>query len=289
MTMTATLKAVAQLTRLDKPVGTYLLLWPTLVALWLAAGGVPPIEILAAFVAGTFVMRAAGCVINDIADRHVDQHVERTRHRPLADGRLNVSTAWILFAILLCTAALIVWTLNPITRAVAVGGAVMAAIYPFLKRVTNLPQVALGLAFSWGIPMASTAINQGMTDTIWVLFLANFLWVIAYDTQYAMTDRNDDLQIGIGSTAILFGERDLLYIGLMQLSMLGLLVVVGVIGSLGVLYYVSLVAVAGLFVRQYRLTKDRNASHCFRAFLNNTHVGLVLFLGTLLGIHIAWP
>ena len=288
MASVARVKAIVQLARLDRPVGTYLLLWPTLAALWLAADDIPPLGILATFIGGTFVMRAAGCVINDIADRNIDPQVERTKNRPLADGRLSLTIAWFVFVALLLSAVFIVWTLNPWTRVVAACGALIAFVYPFLKRITNLPQVALGLAFSWGVPMAAFAINEQMTIPMWILFLANFIWVIAYDTQYAMTDRDDDLKIGVGSTAILFGDRDILYLRLMHLSILALLIVVGAISSLGLLYYVLLVIVAALFVYQHRLTRHRSPTDCFKAFLNNAHVGLALFFGVLLGVHAPW-
>lgn len=284
-----TIKALGQLTRLDRPVGTYLLLWPTLSALWLAADGVPPFGVLVIFIVGTFVMRAAGCVINDIADRNIDPHVERTKNRPLADGRLSVMTAWAVFAVLLCVAGLILWPLNLATKVVAVLGALIAVIYPFLKRITNLPQIALGLAFSWGTPMAAFAINEAMTASLWLFFLSNFIWVIAYDTQYAMTDRNDDLKIGVGSTAIFFGDRDNVYLRYMHGAIVVLLVIVGFASSLGIFYYLSLFIVTGLLVYQAHLTKHRVPEQCFKAFLNNAHVGLVVLVGILLGVHAQWP
>lgn len=284
-----TIKALGQLTRLNRPVGTYLLLWPTLSALWLAAEGVPPFGVLVIFIIGTFVMRAAGCVINDIADRNIDPHVERTKNRPLADGRLNVTTAWTVFAVLLFVAGSILWPLNLATKIVAILGALIAVIYPFLKRVTNLPQIALGLAFSWGIPMAAFAVNESMTTTLWIFFLSNFIWVIAYDTQYAMTDRDDDLKIGVGSTAIFFGDRDIFYLRIMHVAFLILLLTLGFVSSLGLAYFISLCIAAGLLVYQHNLTKHRVPQQCFKAFLNNAHVGLVIFVGILLGVHVQWP
>ena len=284
-----TIKALGQLTRLDRPVGTYLLLWPTLSALWLAAEGVPPFGVLLIFIVGTFVMRAAGCVINDIADRNIDPHVERTKNRPLADGRLSLTTAWAVFAVLLFLAGLVLWPLNLATKVVAIIGALIAVIYPFLKRITNLPQIALGLAFSWGIPMAAFAINEAMTASLWLFFFSNFIWVIAYDTQYAMTDRNDDLKIGVGSTAIFFGDRDNVYLRYMHGAIIVLLVVVGFTSSLGIFYYLSLFFAAGLFVYQAHLTRHRVPDQCFKAFLNNAHVGLVLLVGILSGVHVPWP
>ena len=284
-----TLKAIGQLTRLDRPIGTYLLLWPTLSALWLAAEDTPRFGILVAFIVGTFVMRAAGCVINDIADRNIDPLVERTKTRPLADGRLSVNTAWAVFTFLLILAGLVVWSLNLATKIVAVCGALIAVIYPFLKRVTNFPQIALGLAFSWGIPMAAFAVNEAMTTTLWIFFLSNFIWVIAYDTQYAMTDRDDDLKIGVGSTAIFFGERDIFYLRVMHVAFLVLLLTLGIVSSLGLAYFISLCIAAGLLVYQHNLTKHRVPDQCFKAFLNNAHVGLVVFVGILLGVHVQWP
>ncbi len=277
--MSQTARAYWELMRLDRPVGTFLLLWPTLAALWLAAEGFPLFKILIVFVLGTFVMRAAGCVVNDIADHRFDPHVERTKSRPLADGRLSVRQALICFAVLLLAGLALIFLLNPITRWMAVIGVVVSVIYPFMKRFTNLPQVGLGVAFSWGIPMAGTAVQGYVPLSVWLLFAASFVWVIAYDTEYAMVDRDDDAKLGLKSTAILLGRFDVLAIAILYTIVVGLLVAVGFIAHLHWLYFVSLLVVVGLFIHQLLLIRSRDREDCFRAFQNNTIVGCVIFLG----------
>lgn len=271
-----------RLMRIDRPVGTLLLLWPTLAALWLAAQGVPPLGILAAFVVGTFLARSAGCVINDIADRKFDAHVARTRERPLATGEVSLTGALVLLGILALACLAVVLTLNRLAQALALGGALVATVYPFLKRWTHLPQAALGVAFSWGIPMAFAAVNGSVSGAAWLLFAASLVWIVAYDTIYAMVDRDDDSRIGIKSTAILFGRADRWIVAGLQLVAFVLLVGLGTVLTLGPAYYLALAAISGLFVYQQWLIRRREREPCFRAFGNNVWVGFALFVGTVL-------
>ena len=271
-----------RLMRIDRPVGTLLLLWPTLAALWLAAQGVPPLGILAAFVVGTFLARSAGCVINDIADREFDAHVARTRERPLATGEVSLTGAIVLLGILALACLAVVLTLNRLAQALALGGALVATVYPFLKRWTHLPQAALGVAFSWGIPMAFAAVNGSVSGAAWLLFAASLVWIVAYDTIYAMVDRDDDSRVGIKSTAILFGRADRLIVAGLQLSALVLLLGLGTVLALGPAYYLAMAAISGLFVYQQWLIRRREREPCFRAFGNNVWVGFALFAGTVL-------
>jgi len=275
------IRAFARLMRVDRPVGTLLLLWPTLAALWIAAEGQPPLGILAAFVLGTFLARSAGCVINDIADKDVDGRVERTRERPLATGEVSVNEALALLAILGGLCLVVVLTLNVVTRYLAVVGALVAAVYPFLKRWTHWPQAALGIAFSWGIPMAFTAVTGTTSVTAWLLFAASALWIVAYDTLYAMVDRDDDRRIGVKSTAILFGDADRLVVGLLQVGTTVLLVWLGVRAGFVHGWYAGVAAAAALFVFQQILIRDREREACFRAFGNNVWVGFALFVGAV--------
>ena len=275
------LRAYGQLMRLDKPVGTSLLLWPTLAALWIAAEGVPPVPILLAFVAGTFVMRAAGCVINDLADRNFDGAVARTKDRPLPEGRVSTREALALFFGLLVLAFAIVMTLNIPTQLLAAAGVLISIAYPFLKRWTHLPQVVLGAAFSWGIPMAFTAITGSAPIIAWVLFAASALWIVAYDTQYAMVDRRYDLEIGLKSSAILFGKADRAIIGALQCGALALLVMAATQAGFRHAFFAALAAVAALFVYHQWLIHTREESACFKAFRNNVWVGFALFAGAV--------
>ena len=274
--------AYAQLMRLDKPVGTLLLLWPTLAALWIAAEGVPPWPILLAFVAGTFVMRAAGCVINDVADRKFDGHVARTQDRPLPQGRVSTAGSLTLFAVLLILALAIVMTLNTATQVLAGFGVLISIAYPFLKRWSHLPQVVLGAAFSWGIPMAFTAVTGSVPVIGWILFAASALWIIAYDTQYAMVDRRFDLEIGLKSSAILFGTADRAIIGALQCGALALLILAGTQAGFRHAFFAALAAVAALFTYHQWLIRTREESACFKAFRNNVWVGFALFAGAAL-------
>lgn len=275
-------QAYSRLMRIDKPIGTLLLLWPTLWALWLSGMAIPPLSVLLVFVLGVFVMRAAGCVINDYADRNVDGHVKRTAARPLASGAVTEKEAKLLFAGLGLLAFLLVLTMNRMTILLSFGGLALAWVYPFMKRYTHLPQVVLGAAFGWAIPMGWAAVSESLPFVCWLVFLANICWTVAYDTQYAMVDRDDDLKIGVKSTAILFGRYDKLIIGLLQLAALGLMALVGILLHLDGAFYWSLLLAGGLFVHQQKLIAGRERELCFQAFLNNNYVGLVLFIGVLL-------
>ena len=283
--MTATRRQLGgywRLLRLDRPVGTLLLLWPTLAALWVAAEGVPPSGILAAFVVGTVLARSAGCVVNDIADRDFDGHVARTRHRPLPQGDVSLGGAYALLALLGVLCAGLVLTLNPLTRLLAVAGAGVAVLYPFLKRWTHLPQGALGIAFSWGIPMAFAAVRGAIPAAAWLLFAASWLWIVAYDTLYAMADRDDDVKIGIRSTAILLGRADRAAVACLQAAMLGLLIWLGVALGFAYAYFLGLAAIAALFAYQQAHIRQRQRDACMRAFGNNVWVGFALFVGIAL-------
>lgn len=280
--MNVMIKQSLYLMRLDKPIGILLLLWPTLWALWLAGRGSPDMKIVSIFVWGVVIMRSAGCVINDFADRALDGLVARTRSRPLATGQLRPSTALILFFILLMAAFLLVLLLNSLTIKLAFVGVALAIGYPFLKRITHLPQLGLGLAFSWGVPMAFAALNNTVSLKAWALFFVAALWPVIYDTMYAMTDRADDLKIGVKSTAILFGRFDIIIIACLQCLFVMLLAVLGWLFQLTYVYYLSIGCVAGLFIYQQILIKDRIPERCFQAFLHNHWVGMSLFIGILL-------
>ena len=275
-------QAYAQLMRIDKPIGTLLLLWPTLWALWVAAQGVPDLSILLVFSIGVFLMRSAGCVINDFADRKIDGFVERTKHRPLPSGRATSSEAIVLFLILAIISFLLVLTQNSLTIQLSFVGLLLAFAYPFMKRFTYLPQFFLGVAFSWAIPMAFAAQANAVPAVVWLIFVVNILWTIAYDTLYAMVDRDDDLKIGVKSTAILFAQNDKLIVALLQLTSLLLLMLLGWIESLHWIYFMSLLVVAGLFIRQHLEIKNRDKKACFKAFLDNNYVGLAVFTGLFL-------
>ncbi len=271
-----------QLMRMDKPIGTLLLLWPTFWALILAAEGVPDLKVLIVFILGVIFMRAAGCVINDFADRKVDGHVKRTALRPLPSGRVTSKEAIGLFLALGIASFLLVLTMNTLTIQLSFAGIVLAFIYPFMKRFTHLPQLFLGLAFSWAIPMAWAAQSNELPMMVWFVFVVNALWTIAYDTQYAMVDRDDDLKIGIKSTAILFGRFDKMIIGALQLITLAMLIYLGMWYELGPSYYWSLLIAGALFVFQQHLIRHRERELCFRAFLNNNYVGMVIAIGLLI-------
>jgi len=273
------LLAYHRLMRTDKPIGALLLLWPTLWALWVATPGLPPPWILAVFIAGVWLMRAAGCVINDYADRKIDGHVKRTANRPLPSGDVTEKEARTLFVVLILLSFLLVLTLNTMTILLSVAALALAWVYPFMKRYTHLPQVVLGAAFGWSIPMAFAAVSESVPLSCWLMFLANILWAVAYDTQYAMVDRDDDLKIGIKSTAILFGRQDKLIIGILQVAVLGLMVGIGYLNQLNGAFYAAVAAAGVLFIYQQKLIANREREACFKAFLNNNYVGLVLFLG----------
>jgi len=271
-----------QLTRFGRPIGSLLLLWPTLAAVWIAGAGSPDPYVVLVFFVGVFLMRAAGCVINDYADRDIDGHVARTQDRPLAQRRVSEREALTLFGVLGLSAFALVLTLNALTVYLSFGGIAVAAAYPFMKRYTHLPQFVLGVAFSWGIPMAFAAQANAVPVIAWWLLAANLCWVVAYDTVYAMVDRDDDLRIGVKSTAVLFGDYDRLAVALCHGAALVILAFVGWWLQFGGYYFAGLVA-AGLFAawQQWRI-RDRQREACFGAFLNNSWFGAAIFAGIVL-------
>ena len=273
-----------RLVRGDRPIGWLLLLWPTWWGLWLAAGGVPPLWPLLVFSLGVWLTRSAGCVVNDYADRWLDGSVERTRDRPLATGAVSGREALALFAVLMLVAFALVLTLNRLTIYMSVVGVLLAASYPYLKRYTYLPQVYLGMAFGWGIPMAFAAIQGTVPPLAWVLYVANIFWATAYDTWYAMVDREDDIRMGAKSTAILFGEMDLVAQAVLYACTFGALALVGRQAELGVWYWLGL-AVAGLLAAyEFAIARSRDRAACFRAFLHNNWVGMAIFAGIALDL-----
>jgi len=276
------LRRYALLVRLNRPIGIFLLMWPALWALWIAGAGHPPWGVVAIFVLGVVLMRSAGCAINDYADRHIDGKVKRTCERPLATGLVTPREALGVFAALSLLAFGLVLLLNWQTVAMSVVAVVLAAVYPFMKRYTHMPQVVLGAAFGWAVPMAFTALRGDVPPVAWVLFAATVIWALIYDTEYAMVDREDDLKIGVKSTAILFGELDRLIIGLLQIVMLGLLLWVGWLTGRGGLYLAGLGIAALLAVRQQWMIRDRAPGRCFQAFLDNNTFGMVIFAGLFL-------
>ncbi|MCR3756056.1 MAG: 4-hydroxybenzoate octaprenyltransferase [Sodalis sp. Psp] len=273
-----------RLMRIDNPIGSLLLLWPTLWALWLAGNGVPELGTLLIFVMGVFVMRAAGCVINDYVDRKIDGHVKRTCSRPLPSGAISEREVKLLFSALVGISLVLVLTLNTMTIALSTVALALAWVYPFMKQYTHLPQIVLGVAFGWSIPMAFTVVSNSLPVNCWLLFLANVTWTVAYDTQYAMVDRDDDLRIGVKSAAILFGRLDKLIIGLLQLVTLLFLAIIGWRMELGGIYYLTLTGAAVLFFLQQKLIARRERQACFRAFLNNNFVGMLVFIGIFLSL-----
>jgi 4-hydroxybenzoate polyprenyltransferase len=268
-------KAYCRLMRLHRPIGTFLLLWPTLWALWIAGQGTPRWDIIFIFASGVFIMRSAGCVINDYADRNFDGHVARTKDRPLVTGEATPKEALILFGVLVLIAFGLVLFLNIFTIFLAPIGLLLASLYPFAKRYTYWPQAVLGAAYAWSIPMAFAALTNHIPSTAWLLYFITVLWTIVYDTEYAMVDREDDKKIAIKTTALLFGKRDRLIIGLLQCTVIVLLNFIDV-------HYLALFSVALLFIYQQYLIKDRIPKNCFKAFLNNNWVGLIIWLGLLL-------
>jgi len=272
-------RAALEIMRFDKPIGTFLLAAPTLWGITLANEGSPSLRLLAIFLAGIVVMRAAGCIANDLADRNLDGHVERTRRRPLVTGALSVKEAAALLLLLLSTALGLVALTNPLTIKLSLAGAGLAMIYPLMKRITHLPQIVLGIAFSWSIPMAFAASVNALPDALWWLFTANLLWTVVYDTQYAMVDREDDLSVGIKSTAILFGSLDVRIIGLLQCLCLFAFWRCGVAFALGPIYYAAVVAVGILFARHLWLIRERDIEQCFAAFNQSKWIGLIILVG----------
>ena len=267
------------LMRFDRPIGIFLLLWPTLWGLWIAGEGSPDVLNIIVFIAGVVLMRAAGCVINDFADREFDPHVERTRNRPIAAGRVSSKEALILFAVLCLTAFALVLLMNRLTIYLSFVGVFLAASYPFMKRYTYFPQVYLGLAFGWAIPMAFAAQTGGIPKVAWLLYLATILWALAYDTMYAMVDVEDDLTIGVKSTAILFGDLDRVFIALIQAGVLITLIIVGWVASLSWPYYAGLLVAMLFALYQMALIYDRSKEGCFHAFVNNNKFGACVFFG----------
>jgi 4-hydroxybenzoate polyprenyltransferase len=276
------LREYARLMRIDRPIGVWLLLWPVLWALWIAASGHPDERLFVIFVTGTFVMRAAGCVINDFADREFDPHVRRTADRPLAKQSVSTAEALGLFALLALAALALIIPLNRPTQVLALIGGVLAVTYPFLKRFFSLPQVYLGAAFGWSVPMVFAAHTGSVPPQAWILFVSVVLWTTAYDTIYAMVDREDDLLIGIRSSAILFGRADRVIVALLQAGALAGLALVGLMYGLGRWYWYGLAVAAGLSIHQQWLIRDRDPDRCFRAFLGNNLFGLAVFAGILL-------
>ncbi|MCP4997051.1 MAG: 4-hydroxybenzoate octaprenyltransferase [Gammaproteobacteria bacterium] len=273
------LRAYATLIRIERPIGILLLLWPALWALWIATAGVPSWYILAIFLLGVALMRSSGCAINDYADREIDGHVERTSKRPIATGLVSPKEALWVFVILSLTAFGLVLFLNWQTIALSFVAAFFASVYPFMKRYTHLPQLVLGMAFGWAVPMAFMAVTEQIPPLAWVLFVATVIWALIYDTEYAMVDREDDLKIGVKSTAILFGRNDRLIIGLLQLVMMSLLLWVGLLAELGVSYFIGLGLALLLALRQQWLIRNRSREGCFKAFMENNILGLVIFVG----------
>ena len=270
-----------RLMRFDKPIGILLLLWPTLWALWIAGEGSPSIRNTVIFCAGVVLMRAAGCIMNDVADRDIDPHVHRTRSRPIAAGELTVRDAMWMFGILMVLAFGLVLLTNSLTVRLAFAGAALAASYPFFKRITHVPQVVLGVAFGWGVVMAFAAETNSVPAVAWLLLLINVFWSVIYDTLYAMVDRDDDIRVGVKSTAILFGRHDLLVLRILKAVMLFLLVWAGLILELSWPWFAAIAVTAGLFLLQQIRVRSRDPEACFRAFLNNNWIGLVLFAGLL--------
>ncbi len=271
-----------RLMRLHKPIGILLLLWPMLWALWIAADGQPDRRVLIVFVLGVVLMRSAGCVINDYADRHIDPHVRRTRERPIAAGQVTPREALVLFAVLCGLAFALVLTMNRLTILLSFVAVALAATYPFTKRYTHLPQVYLGAAFGWAVPMVYAAQTGAVPPLAWLIFVANILWSTVYDTMYAMVDRDDDLRIGVKSTAILFGDADRALIGVLQLLLMFCLIGVGRQAGLGAWYYGGLLVAAGFALYQQYLIRQRAPEPCFRAFLNNNWFGAAVFAGIAL-------
>jgi 4-hydroxybenzoate polyprenyltransferase len=277
-------KAYWQLIRGDRPVGTLLLLWPTLWALWLAAEGLPPLDLLLIFSAGVWLTRSAGCVINDYADRWLDPQVERTRTRPLARGALSGREALTAFVLMMLIAFGLVLMTNKLTILLSMAGAMLAVTYPYLKRHTYFPQLYLGIAFGWGIPMAFAAVQERIPQSAWLLFLANLLWTIAYDTWYAMIDREDDLKAGAKSLAIFLGDMDLLAIGMMQAGFLASLALVGRQYHFGLSYFICIALAGVVILWQFKIAALRHREDCFRAFLSNQWIGLLIFIGFVVAL-----
>lgn len=282
MSMADRIQTYVQLMRLDKPIGILLLLWPMLWGLWFAAQGLPDWQILIIFVLGTVLMRSAGCVINDYADRKIDPHVERTKNRPMAAGRVSSKEALLLAAGLSICAFLLILPLNQLTILLSVPALFLAGTYPFTKRFFAMPQAYLGIAFSFGIPMAFAAQTDNLPPIIWILMLANLFWVIAYDTAYAIVDKPDDLKIGIQTSAITFGRFDVLGVMVCHACFIAIMLIIGQLQQMNLTYYAGLMGATGLIIYQYTLIRNRDRALCFKAFLHNNWVGMVVFAGIAL-------
>jgi 4-hydroxybenzoate polyprenyltransferase len=281
-TLADSLRQYARLMRLDRPIGIWLLLWPTLWALWIAAAGKPQAEIFTVMVLGVIVMRSAGCVINDYADRELDRHVARTRDRPLASGRIAPGEALAVFMALSLIAIALALMLNPLSQMLAVGGGILTVAYPFMKRIIAAPQLVLGAAFGWSVPMAFAAQTGAVPRLAWLMWLSVVVWAVIYDTMYAMADREDDLRIGVKSTAILFGNADVFIVSLLMITLVLALALVGQMAEMGPWYFGSLVAAAALLLHGRSLIADRNPARCFQAFLRSHLVGAAVFAGIVL-------
>lgn len=270
------------LMRMDRPIGTWLLLWPTFWALWIAAEGIPPVNIMLIFALGVFVMRSAGCVINDYADRNIDKHIERTKNRPITSGKVSPREALGLFAAGILMAFILVLFLNLFTILLSVVALLLAALYPFMKRYTHYPQIVLGMAFSWAIPMGFAAQLNDIPPVAWLLYIVTILWIVSYDTMYAMADKEEDLKIGVKSTAIIFADNDKLIIGLLQLTFtLGMVTIAWLVQG-GVFFYLGIALSVIFSLYQQYLIRERDKKKCFQAFLNNHWLGMVIFIGIFL-------
>ncbi len=291
MTLIERLNVYERLMRLDRPIGILLLLWPGMWALWFAKHGFPDPDILIIFIVGTILMRSGGCVVNDFADRDIDPYVKRTRHRPLAAREIGTKEALALAGVLFLLAFILVLHLNRLTVLLSFAGLFLAVSYPFTKRFFSWPQAYLGIAFGWAIPMAWAAQYGALTPTTWAMLAANVLWSIAYDTEYAMVDRDDDVRLNVKSTAILFGRFDVAAVMIGQAGFLGIMAAVGWWQGLGVLYYAGIATAVALVVYQYFLIRDRGRDGCFKAFMNNNWVGAVVWIGLAfdLWLHVRIP
>jgi 4-hydroxybenzoate polyprenyltransferase len=278
------MNAYIRLMRLDKPIGSLLLLWPTYWALFLSADGWPDLDILIIFTLGVFIMRTAGCVINDFADRKIDKHIERTQGRPLATGEISSNSALVLFGLLLLIALVLVLQTNILTIKLSLIALLLAALYPFTKSWTNLPQLVLGAAFGMSVPMAFSAQTGVIPLTAWLVFIATLVWTLIYDTFYAMADRDEDLKIGVKSTAILFAKYDQIIITLLQILLIIVFVLIGNTFDLGLIYDFSLVIIAFFMIYHQFLLKKRHKEEYFKAFINNNFIGMTVFLGIFLSV-----
>jgi len=274
------------LMRMDRPIGTLLLLWPTFWALWIAAEGIPAISLVIIFALGVFIMRSAGCVINDYADRNIDQHIERTKNRPITSGQVSPDEALKLFATGIICAFILVLFLNTLTILLSFAALLLASIYPFMKRYTHYPQIVLGMAFSWAIPMAFAAQLNRIPDIAWLLYGVTILWIVAYDTMYAMADREEDLKIGVKSTAIIFAEKDKIILAILQILFLAGMILIAYLLTAGIYFYLGILAASFFSIYQQYLIRHREQKACFEAFLNNNWVGIVIFIGIFLNYQI---